>query len=301
MTSRIKNSSLFVLLLFTISCSKQEVKEGQIESKKERIEIVCDPSWELILRTFISTYEGLNPTREVELSIKPESECIEDVLNGKNVTAFVSRELNTAERNFVTSQKWNVYIDTICYDGITWIVPKSFPEDSLSLSQVKELFLTGMLKGKSYSIQLNDIGSSIANYLIKDFGKPTSIKHIYKGGSDAEIIASVQTHNSSIGCISSSTLVNLENKKNRANLESIKILKISSTKNEPAFSSFQNDLALGRYPFIRVLRVINHDAQTGLGTAFVSFMKHNRGQRLILKEGLLPFRMPGREVEMKNQ
>ena len=132
------------------------------------------------------------------------------------------------------------------------------------------------------------------------FGVPPATKHIYAGGDDVAIIKSVQSHSNALACISSSWLVNLEDKAHRDYLTSIKVIKINATAESQAYSSFQNDLALGTYPFKRVLRVLNQDADAGLGTAFASFFIHNRGQRLFLKEGLLPYRMPAREIEFKN-
>lgn len=292
---------LFVLGFFTIACSNNVERTTSSVVITDSITIVADPSWKHILQTLITTYEGLNPTKKINLNVKPESDCIQDILNDSFLTAFVSRDFSKKEKKFLAAKQWHIRNDTLCYDGLTWIVPKSFPVDSISISDVKTLFQTGQFNDVQYTLQLNDIGSSIATYLRMYFGNPTSTQHIYKGGEDQEIINSVKARTTTIGCISSSTLVNLKNKTNRLNFESIKILKISASKEQVAYSPFQNDLALGSYPFVRVLRVVNHDAPSGLGTAFASFVIHNRGQRLLLKEGLLPFKMPAREVEIKNQ
>jgi phosphate transport system substrate-binding protein len=292
---------LITVAILCFSCSNNNT-ERVVTSPviTDSITILADPSWKKILQTLINTYEGLNPTKKIILMVKPESECIQDILSDSFRMAFVTRDFSIEENKFLQGQQWHVRNDTLCYDGITWIVSKSFPADSISISEVQTLFQTGKFDGIPYTLQLNDIGSSIANYLSRYFGNPISTQHIYKGGQDQEIINSVKGHTTAIGCISSSTLVNLKNKANRSNFESIKILKINTSEDTIAYSSFQNDLALGTYPFIRVLRVLNHDAPSGLGTAFASFIIHNRGQRLLLKEGLLPFKMPAREIELKN-
>lgn len=302
MTTVFKYVLSSVIFLLVLSCaSNTENKTDEQPIVVDTVTVLCDPSWENSIRTFIKTYEGLNPSKKVLLIVKPESACISDLLNDTYRTVFVSRDLSVKEKAYIQSKQWRVKNDSLCYDGLTWIAPRSFYKDSLSVDEIKELFQSGLIDGKVYSIQLNGEGSAAATYLTNYFGIPPSTKHIYTGGDDIKIIQSVQSHNHALACISSSWLVNLEEKSHRDYLSSIKILKIYKTGESQAYTPFQNDLALGTYPFKRVLRVLNHDANTGLGTAFASFFIHNRGQRLFLKEGLLPYKMPAREIELKNQ
>jgi phosphate transport system substrate-binding protein len=288
---------LFLNGLF--SCSEKKVDTSMIVTPIDSVTVLCDPSWESILRTFIVSYEGLNPHRKVLLLVKPEAECVHDLLNDRYRTVFVSRDFSVSELEIISKKQWHISNDSLCYDGLAWIVPKSFPKDSISVSELKELFQTGSFNGTTYSMQLNSSGSSVANYLTTMFGMPPSSKHIFTGGNDEAIIQSVQQHSNVVGCLSSSWLVNLKDKKHHEYFDAVKVLKVSKTSISEAYSPFQNDLALGTYPFKRVMRVLNHDANTGLGTAFASFFIHNRGQRIFLKAGLLPFKMPAREVELK--
>ncbi len=292
------------LFLLGASCTsepKSVTETVEVSSKPDTVTVLCDPSWESILRTFIVMYEGLNPHRKINLLIKPESECIQAVITGSYNTVFVSRNFSAEELNVLQQKQWRVANDTLCYDGLAWIAPKSFSKDSLSVDEIKKLFQTGMFEGENYTIQLNKTGASVANYLTGYFGVPPSTSHLYTGGSDEQIIQSVQQHNKSLACISSGWLVNLEDQKHKAYLSSVKVLKIAAHTNEKAYSPFQNDLALNSYPFKRILRVINNDANDGLGTAFASFLIGNRGQRVFLKAGLLPYKMPAREVELKTK
>ncbi len=290
-----------VLFLSSVfSCSEKNIETAQYtDVPVDSVTVLCDPSWESILRTFIVSYEALNPHRKVLLLVKPEAECINDLLNDRYRTVFISRDFTTAEQEIISKKQWHMANDSLCFDGLAWIVPKSFFKDSISVTELKGLFQTGMLNGTSYSMQLNSSGTSVANYLTTMFGVPPSTKHIYTGGSDEAIIQTVKQHTNVVACLSSSWLVNLKDKKHQEYYSSIKVLKVNLTNSDEAYSPFQNDLALGTYPFKRVLRVLNHDANTGLGTAFASFFIHNRGQRIFLKAGLLPYQMPARELELK--
>ncbi len=301
MNTVLKYILFYCFFLSVASCSDKPQTTDTSATPVDSVTVLCDPSWESIVRTFITTYEGLNPHRKVILLVKPESECIQALLNDTYRTVFVSRDFTEAEKELIQKKQWRIHNDSLCYDGLAWIAPKSFSKDSLTLNEIKELFQSGMLDEQTYSIQLNSSGSSVANYLTESFGVPPSTKHIYTGGNDEDIIRSVQTHTYALACISSSWLVNLEDKKHRNYLASVKVVKIAKTASDQAYSPFQNDLALGTYPFIRILRVLNHDANMGMGTAFASYFISNRGQRIFLKAGLLPYKMPAREVELKIQ
>jgi phosphate transport system substrate-binding protein len=289
---------LFVCL-FTACKNKQNNEEVSIP--RDTFTVLCDPSWESVIKSFIHTYEALNPQRSVQLIVKPESLCIQDLLANTHSVVFVSRSFNPDELAFLQRNQWEIANDTLCYDGLAWIAPKSFPADSLSVQEIKELFLKGRFRGEIYSIELNNAGSSTANYLTSLMGVPASFSHIEKGGCDEDILKHIIENKQSIGCISSSLLVNMKNPSHRSYLSSVKLLKIIKDKDRIAYSPFQNDLALNMYPFRRVLRVLNHDSKSGLGTAFAAFLRHDRGQRAFLKAGFLPYKMPAREIEFKTQ
>jgi phosphate transport system substrate-binding protein len=49
------------------------------------------------------------------------------------------------------------------------------------------------------------------------------------------------------------------------------------------------------------LYVVNCQGYSGLGMGFTSFVGTETGQRIILKSGLLPVRMPSRKIRIRNQ
>ena len=57
----------------------------------------------------------------------------------------------------------------------------------------------------------------------------------------------------------------------------------------------QNNIAERKYPLARDLYIINGQGYSGLGMGFASFVGGDVGQRIILKSGLLPVRIPTRK------
>jgi phosphate transport system substrate-binding protein len=58
-------------------------------------------------------------------------------------------------------------------------------------------------------------------------------------------------------------------------------------------------MALEQYPFIRNIWMISTDPHLGLADGFTSFVASDKGQRIILKAGLLPAIAPLRLVNVR--
>jgi phosphate transport system substrate-binding protein len=63
---------------------------------------------------------------------------------------------------------------------------------------------------------------------------------------------------------------------------------------------YQAYVALKQYPLWRIIEMINCSGRTGLGTGFASFIASDRGQRIVLKSGLVPSNTPVRIVKLTN-
>jgi phosphate transport system substrate-binding protein len=69
----------------------------------------------------------------------------------------------------------------------------------------------------------------------------------------------------------------------------------------PAFFPSQGTLADRSYPLRRQVVMVLAEGKSGLGTGFVSFVANHKGQRIILKLGLAPQKIPAREVEIVHE
>jgi phosphate transport system substrate-binding protein len=86
----------------------------------------------------------------------------------------------------------------------------------------------------------------------------------------------------------------------KSDMKNINVLYVKSLNNNGYFAPSQNNIAEGTYPLARDLYIINGQGYSGLGMGFASFVAGDIGQRIILKSGLLPVRMPGRNIIIKS-
>ena len=57
---------------------------------------------------------------------------------------------------------------------------------------------------------------------------------------------------------------------------------------ENSYKPFQAYIALGQYPLVRNMYVLLTDPRSGLASGFATFMASDRGQRIILRSGIVP-------------
>jgi phosphate transport system substrate-binding protein len=82
-------------------------------------------------------------------------------------------------------------------------------------------------------------------------------------------------------------------------VEKVNVLGVKGLSGGNYFIPSQNNIAEGKYPLARDLYIINGQGYSGLGMGFASFVAGDIGQRIILKSGLLPVRIPGRKINIR--
>ena len=79
-------------------------------------------------------------------------------------------------------------------------------------------------------------------------------------------------------------------------LKSVRVAGISLE--EDPYQPYQAYIAQKQYPLTREVVVISREARSGLGSGFLTFVASDKGQRVVLKAGLVPATMPVRIVEI---
>jgi phosphate transport system substrate-binding protein len=79
-------------------------------------------------------------------------------------------------------------------------------------------------------------------------------------------------------------------------LNSIHVARISI--NGEAVQPYQAYIADGKYALRRSVYIISREFRTGLGTGLLAFVAGDKGQRIVLKSGMVPATMPIRLVKI---
>ena len=124
-------------------------------------------------------------------------------------------------------------------------------------------------------------------------------KAVFALKNNQEVLDYVATHENSIGFVGVNFISSFDKDANQQFLSSIKPLGIARKPNDEAFEPYQAYIATRQYPLIRFANLVINEPYNGLGSGFGSFVASDKGQRIILKDGLVPATQPVRLIEMK--
>lgn len=248
------------------------------------------------LYIFKASYPEANPV----ITYKPEMEVVNALMNDKVRVIIMSRELDTAELGVLKRRALVPDVNKFAIDAVALIVNSASNDTTISVNEIKSM-LNG--NGKTdKSIVFDNPNSSLVRYLKNLSGnKELKQKNIYALSSSKEVIKYVSTHPNSIGITGFAWL----NDPDKDYAEAVGKVKIVGVKDENSkiapnqyFKPSQTTLVEHTYPLSRSLYIIDCTGRKGLGSGFASFLASERGQRIILKSGLLPDSIPQREIHI---
>jgi phosphate transport system substrate-binding protein len=258
----------------------------------------ADESFAPILDQEVYVFKALYKEAQPQMIYKPENDALRLFLNDSVRVAILARKLTPAEMSMLKQKALYPQINCFAYDAVTLIVNQSSTDTLTSVDEIKKA-LNGKVKTDK-NIVFDNANSSLIRYLKELSGNSKfDQKNIYALKSNVDVIKYVSEHPQAMGFISYTWL--LEPDKSYAPMvDKIKIVGVKDESNKADPNSYfkpsQNTLAMREYPLVRALYIINSTGRAGLGTGFASFMLADKGQRIILRSGLLPDSIPTREV-----
>jgi len=253
----------------------------------------CSPIVDEEAYVFTASFREAKPG----LIYKTENELLRLLLTDSIPFAIMARTLTIEETKIMAGHKVPPVTNRFAIDAIALIVQQGVKDTTITVSALKAM-LNGTLKTNK-SLVFDNPNSSLVRYL-KDLAgtKDLNAKNVYALKSNKEVIRYVSEHPDAIGITGFAWL----NDPDADYADAVKKVKIIGVKDDGRKDDIgftkpsQETLALKQYPLTRSLYIIDCTGRQGLGAGFASFVMGDRGQRIILKSGLLPDAIPGREV-----
>jgi len=265
-----------------------------------KAQFLADDSFKPILEQEAYVFKALYPEAKPELLYKSENDVLRLFLNDSIRVAIMSRELKPNELRVLKSRNLEPQVNRFAIDAIVLIVNQQSADTLITVDQIKQM-LNGKIKTDK-NIVFDNPNSSLVRYL-KDFsGNELKQSNVYALKSNKDVITYVSQHPNSIGIVGFSWLDDPD--KDYADAVSkVKIVGVRDENNDKApteyFKPSQETLALKQYPLSRGLYILDSSGKIGLAAGFAAFLKSDKGQRIILKSGLLPDSIPQREMILK--
>jgi phosphate transport system substrate-binding protein len=288
---------LLLTLLFVFSCQKKEANKDTIIEGKATLYV--DESILPIVEDEQAVFET-EYTAKLHLVPQSEKEIMNAMLNDTAKMAILTRVLTPIETKAFEAKKINPRITPIANDAVVFIKNKASNDTLVALQDVID-FINGKSVPNIKGIVFDNANSSTVRYMNKVTGAQIeNQKNIYSFKTNQDVIKYVANNNGMIGVVGMNWIYQppLELEETVAK---VNILGVKNINDAVYVFPTQDNLAAGKYPLARRLYMINCQGYSGLGMGFTSFMGSDRGQRIILKSGLVPERFPTRKIVIRNK
>jgi phosphate transport system substrate-binding protein len=238
-------------------------------------------------------FESKYPKANIKLIPEADSDIVNLILQRKIDIAVLSHELTKSQEDKLKAIDVIGKNTAFCTDAIALVVNQKSSKTAISVSEVFEI-----LKGQKTYAQFvfDNENSSTLSYLMEKANVKSLSKNVTALKSNLEVIKFVAENNNSIGFVGVNWLLN-PSIELESTIKEVKVLAVGESI-QKAVKPTQSYIETKEYPFTRKIYLLNYQGRTGLGMGFASFVKSEVGQRIILKSGLAPVKIPTREIRI---
>ena len=304
------------LFLGVLAACSRKPKDGMTDTYSSGvIEIAADESFQPIVQEEIDVFEGLYPLAGIVPRYTTEVEAINLLLKDSVRLAITTRTLTTEEMNSFHSRKFYPREIKLATDGLALIVNRQNPDSLISVRDIRRILTGETQRWKEIypASRLGDIrlvfdnkNSSTVRFAVDSIckGKPLSTQDVKALQTNQQVIDYVARTPDAIGVIGVNWLGNRSDTTNLSFKNEIRVMSVSAedvATSENSFKPYQAYLFYGDYPLARPIYALLNDPRNALPWGFASFMTSDKGQRIILKSGLVPATQPVRVVHVKDE
>ena len=291
---------LFLVSILLVACNQTNKSKDVETILKGSASIFVDETLTPIIEDQVAVFENKYEAK-IKIISKSESETVNSLFNEKGAIAILSRTLTTQERKIFEQRKINPKITVFATDAIAFIANKSNKNTDVSLKDVID-FMQGKRVASIKGLVFDNLNSSTVRYMSSLAGiSAISQKGIFSFKTNDQVIKHVSENEGLIGVVGVNWLSQPKPAMQKF-VNNLNLLRVKGLRGNEYFLPTQNNIAEKKYPLARDLYIINCQGYSGLGMGFASFVGGDIGQRIILKSGLLPVRIPGRKLTItKNQ
>jgi phosphate transport system substrate-binding protein len=300
MKKQLKYLFVFTIAITAVvfSCKKKDTNLlGNDTILEGKASVLVDETLMPIVEDQLAVFEN---TYNAKITLVPQSEkeSVIALANEKVDIIILSRKLNSEEEKVFKSKNIVPRTTSFATDAVAFVKSKTSNDTLIALNDVIDF-----IKGKQNGIKglvFDNPNSSTVRYL-SELAKVNSLPEngIFSFKTNDEVLKYVSNNDGMIGVVGINWIAQpkLEMQKY---VDKINVLSVKGAGNEYVYPS-QDNITMKKYPLARDLYIINCQGYEGLGIGFASFIAGEIGQRIILKSGLAPIRIPGRKIVTRNQ
>lgn len=282
---------ILLLLAFVVSCSKKDDKSPSYH--KGDMTILTDESFKSVTEALADGYMINYPETKIKVVTKKEDLGFLDLLNDKARIVVMSKELSAEEVKAYEKQADLKFLPAkFAADAVVFVVPKSSPKTSITMEEISEA-----MQSDEKIFIFDGANSSNLNFVAQKLKKlPKDLKYSIIPGNK-NVIEELNKYPDKIGVVGLNTISRPYDKNAEKLRELIKILPVESK--GKLFSPDFEGLREMKYPFTRVLYFLTNEGNFNIASGFIRYSCTQLGQIIVQKEGLQPYNIYRREVQMR--
>ena len=299
--------SLFVFALFACHSPKPDPYKDDTTTSGHVL-VLADEDLRNIVDAEKLVFESIYTNAQLDIRYMPEAQLLKAMMNDSVRCVIATVKPGADQEAFFAKRRITAHVVPICTDGIAVVMNKSRNGNVISTDQLRLVLdtkneepLWSLFEPMQY-LTLEKVvpiftspGSGIGRVLIDSLALG-GLRGSARASVD-ELINDIAANAGHIGFVPFAAISDLDNPHMRALRDRVMLLSIGSDTSLAVLPS-QSTLADGQYPLRREVYMILAEGKSGLGTGFVSFVANHKGQRILLKLGVAPHKVPAREVEI---
>ena len=281
---------LFILSVIAVGCKNEDKSPSY---HKGEMTILTDESFKSVTEALAEGYMINYPETKIKVITKKEDLGFIDLLNDKARVAVMSRDLNPQEvKAYEEHVDLKILPARFAADAVIFVVPKDSPKESISMEEI-----TKGMQSENKEFIFDGTNSSNLNFVAQKLKKlPKDLKFSIIPGSK-NIIEELNKYPDKIGVIGLNTFSRPYDKEAEQLRSMVKVLPVENK--GIIYNADPENLRKMKYPFTRVLYFLTNEGNFNIANGFIRYSCTQLGQMIVQKEGLQPYNLYRREVQMR--
>lgn len=293
-------------LILLLSCGPDKNRETHTQGK---LKIAADPAVAKLSRELTDAFSFIYKYSDIEIRSMRESDAINALLDDSVRMIIIPGTLSQEQVKALESKRVFPRMTVIALDAVALIIHPENPDSLMNLDQVKDI-LSGKIKtwknissansSGEISLIFDEAGSSVVNYMKDSLMDGADIgAKVFAAGDNPSVIEYVAENKGAIGCIGVNWICSANDSMAIGFLQKVRPVHLQNGEDKSYYLPFQAWIGMGKYPLRRKIYALTLESKAGLGEGFVAFAAGDKGQRIVLKSGLMPATKPTRQVELR--
>ncbi len=309
-----KNVIILLLLVFGVaflSCNQKRGPERTDTTTSGVTTVICDDCFSPIMREEANVFQSLNPDATIHLKFTNEVDALNLLFKDSVRLIVAARDLTPEETQTLKDKKLMPRSTKIAVDGIALIINKNNADSLITVEEFRSI-LSGRIRiwnelrpGSglgSIDVVFDNANSSTVRYVQDSISKGKILsKNVFAKQNNQAVLDYVSRTPNALGIIGVNWVSNPDDSTKNSFINKIRVMSVSPydvADADNSYAPFPAYLMMEQYPFFRYIYMIISDAPGYLPSGFMNFVGGDRGQRIILKAGLVPATRPMRLVNI---